>query len=51
MNIIKELARYEQQKSNYLFAAGFFNFTPGNGAKADEQYPGRMKYMLRLVEE
>jgi len=41
----------KQQKSNYLFAAGFFNFTPDNGAKADEQYPGRMKHMLRFVEK
>ena len=26
----------KQQKSNYLFAAGFFNFTIDNSAKADE---------------
>ena len=34
-----------------LFAAGFFNFTIDNSAKADEQYPGRMKHMFRFVEE
>ena len=33
-----------------LFAAGFFDLTPDNDAESGEEYPGRMKDMLRFSE-